>query len=128
MHAPIQIHHSDGIDDVPVCMVNVRVAVLAQRLGFTLDAWEEDGLGAATGFMCRLSDGLITCSEELAHLIEHLKAQGPIFYVPVEDLHARGVAATVTAILSAMGLAESNVDWRQSDAFVQTLGDRIKPG
>jgi ABC-type sulfate transport system substrate-binding protein len=109
-------------------LVNVRAAVLAERLGFTLDAWEEGGMGAATGFMCRLGDGLETYTEEFAHAVKHLKAQGPTFYVPAEALRARGVAATVSAILSAVGLAESNVDWRQSDAFVQTfLADRIKP-
>jgi len=128
MQTPIQIHQSDGIDAVPVCTVNVRVAVLAERLGFTLDAWEEDGMGPATGFLCRLSDGLVTYTEEFAHAVEHLKAQGPTFYVSVEALRARGVAATVSTIQHAIGLDDNHVDWRQSDTFLQMLGDRIKPG
>ena len=51
----------------PVCTLRLPVAELAARVGVPLDAWEEDGMGDATGFCAQLAAGPWVLVTEYAH-------------------------------------------------------------
>ena len=108
--SPIAGHHLPG-GDFPVAVLAVRVEDLARRLGLELQIWEEEGLGPATGALCRLPSGRLVALCEHAHAVEHLGAPGPDVVVNGADLLASGANALVAEILAAFDLPRSAVAW-----------------
>ena len=117
----VQLRQARRCEAVPVCVANVRVAALVERLGFVLEAWQVEGLGTANGFHCRLPSGLEAYAEELAHAVEHLGAKGPTFYVPTASLLTCGLPGTMDALLLGLGLARAEIAWVQSEAALRAL-------
>jgi hypothetical protein len=96
----------------PIARLTVRLEVLGARHELTLQGWVEDGLGAPTGCACRLPSGIVIALIERAHAIAHLKARGPDLYADAADAHRCGIDGILAEALTALGLAESDVDWR----------------
>jgi len=113
-------------DKFAVCTVDVPVAELAERLGLPLVRWEENGLGSATGFSCRLDSGLILFLEEFEHARKHLGARGPTIYVDASELVERGIQGTLAIALDAMGLSTSNVTWLQEEVSLDSARWLVK--
>lgn len=107
---PVAGHHFSG-GDFPIAVLAVRLEDLARRLGLELRTWEEEGLGAATGALCRLPSGRVVALCEHAHAVEHLGAPGPDVVVDGGDVLASGADALVEEILAAFDLPRSAVAW-----------------
>jgi hypothetical protein len=105
--------------EMPVCTVNVPVSELSRQLGMRLISWEEEGLGTATGFFCRLQSGEVLLLEELAHAREHLGAKGPTVYMEARALSELGVKQAVAIVLAGLGLPASKLGWVQTEAGLQ---------
>jgi hypothetical protein len=105
--------------EYPLCELAVPVSEIAASLGIHLHFWNEDGLGAASGFMCRLSSGLALLVQEFEHAREHLGSKGPTVLVEATDLVALGVTTATNEVLTAFGLAAHQINWLQSDAGIQ---------
>jgi hypothetical protein len=61
----------------PVCETDMPVSRLAEQVAIHLASWEDDPLGSATGFLCRLPSGLVLLLEKFPHAPEQLAARGP---------------------------------------------------
>lgn len=96
-----------------ICRLTIRAHVLADALGLKIDTWQEDGLGDATGFMCRSNSDLAIYAGELLGGITHLGDKGPVIYREAEEVVANGVANALDAILVALSLTIESVDWIQ---------------
>lgn len=101
-------------DDIPICTLNVPVVELSERLEIPLCRWEVDGLGDASGFLCKTPSGLVLKLEELAHAREHFGAQGPAVYMEASELVARGIHGALALVLSELDLRPGNVVWAQA--------------
>jgi hypothetical protein len=112
-------------DEFPVCSVNVRVAELSRRLGFQEESWNEDGLGKATGFLCRAPSGLIILARELEHAVQHFGDQGPTLYIEADDVMRRGVQTAVNEVLEALSLPESSLTWSQQDSAPEAAREAV---
>jgi len=93
--------------------LRVRVDELAERLGFRVDSWEEDGLGPARGAVLRLSTGKLILLQELVYLIESATNKGPCVWVDAADLAALGVTLLLHEVLGELGLDLQAVDQAQ---------------
>jgi hypothetical protein len=97
--------------DWPIVSLVVDVATLAGRLGFTIDHWEEDGLGPASGMLLKLASGRVVLVSELEHLVKHHRAKGPTIYVEASHLAQYGVEPLVSEVLDALELSREATDW-----------------
>jgi hypothetical protein len=97
--------------DWPVVRLVVNVATLASRFGFTIDHWEEDGLGPASGMLLRLASGRVVLVCELEHAVKHLGARGPTIHVDASHLAQDGVEPLVNEVLDALELSRDATDW-----------------
>lgn len=100
--------------ETPLCELSVSVAELAAKVGIALHSWEEDGLGAFTGFACHLPSGPFALVQESEHAVKSLGAQGPAVLVEASELALHGVAALVTEVLASFGLQATHVTWRRA--------------
>lgn len=99
------------LDDFTLAIVSVRAAVLAGRLGMTLRAGDEDGLGPVCGFACRLPSGLQVATREMQHAMQHLGVPGPEILVDAGEVERHGFSAVLSQVLDAFGLSPANVAW-----------------
>ena len=97
--------------DWPIVSLVVNVATLADRFGFTIDHWQEDGLGPAHGMLLRLSSGRVALVSELEHAVKHLGAKGPTIHVEASHLAQYGVEPLVNEVLDALELSREETDW-----------------
>jgi hypothetical protein len=93
--------------------LRLRVDELAERLGFSIDSWEEEGLGPARGAVLRLSTGKLILLQEQEYLIESGTTEGPCVWVDAADLAALGVTLLLHEVLGELGLDLEAVGWRQ---------------
>ena len=107
--------------EFPLCQLAIRAADLAGQHGLPLSHWEEDGLGEAVGFFCRLPSGADVLVQELMHAIEYLGDKGPAVYVDAARLYHHGPSALIAEVLDAFGLAPDRVHWRQSAEAIEGL-------
>jgi hypothetical protein len=112
--------------EFPICTLNVPVAELAQRFGFSIVHWDEPGLGSATGFGCKLPSGLVVHLEEFAHARQHLGTAGPTVHMEASELVAQGVERSLTNVLTGLGLSPVNVAWSQSESGLQSARQLIQ--
>jgi hypothetical protein len=97
--------------DWPIVSLAVNVATLAGRFGFTIDHWDEDGLGRASGMLLRLSSGRVVLVCELEHAVKRLGAKGPTIHVEASHLAQYGVEPLVDEVLDALELSREATDW-----------------
>lgn len=111
-----------------VAVLAVRVDDLARGLGLEIRTWNEDGLGAARGVLCRLPSGRVMMVRELVHAVEYLGARGPDVIADGDDILAVGANALVEEILAAFELPRGVVGWMmdgEGERFVaETLVNR----
>ena len=93
----------------------INVEVLAERLGFELETWDEDGLGEAAGAMCRLPTGRVILLRQLHHMVDNFGVTGPDIHVDLAELVESGVHPLLAEVLEALGLSLSSVSWVQTE-------------
>ncbi|MBR0831796.1 hypothetical protein JQ612_01225 [Bradyrhizobium manausense] len=94
-----------------LCTLTVRVTDLADRFGFALIHWDDDGLGRAASFFVKLESGRAVLLTEHAHLIERQRAKGPLVEVDARDVADIGVTPLVDEVLNGFQLSREDVDW-----------------
>ena len=119
---------------MPIATFCRRVAEIAERNGCTVETWEEDGLGEASGLSMRLASGRTILLYELHYLIMHHRTDGPTAYIDARELAKLGVQALLEEILTSLGLSQRDVDWvappeNQAIALdaVRKLASRLPP-
>jgi len=106
--------------EFPLCELSISALELATLLGISLETWDEDGLGPALGFTCKLQSGLAILAQELEYVSE--KAGAPRTTVLIEscELVELGVERALLDILSAFELSKERVTWFQSEAGLRS--------
>jgi hypothetical protein len=102
-----------------IATLRIRVDVLADRFGFKIEEWQEDGLGSARGFVCRLSSGRLVLIYELAHQVNVLGHPGPNVEMDTSDIARDGIDAPLREVLDAFGLTSADVEGKQNDKEAQ---------
>lgn len=105
--------------EFPICVIDVPLADLAQRLGIPVISWEEDGMGSVSGFVCRLPSGEVLLLEEYAHAREHLGVAGPNVCMEATTLVDLGIEHAVAVVLAGLGISSVNLAWVQTEAGLQ---------
>ena len=75
-------------------------------------------MGEATGFGCRLANGIVVFFEEFAHARENF-GSGPTIYVEASELIENGIDGTLFRVLEGLGLSDKCVTWLQTESGVQ---------
>lgn len=96
--------------EFPVGSVNVSAKELSARLNLPLLRWEEDGLGEAHGFGCRLPNALVLKVSELNY-----PATQSVIYIEACALVERGISSSICEILDGLGLSRENLTWTQTE-------------
>ncbi|GLH77402.1 hypothetical protein SSBR45G_23100 [Bradyrhizobium sp. SSBR45G] len=112
--------------DYPIVTVSRRLAELAASHGWTVETWDEDGLGEASGVILRLASGRTIFLLELRHLIEHHREKGPTVYIDGSELALRGVAVLLAEILTTLGLTQQDAEWFAPAESQQASIDMLK--
>jgi hypothetical protein len=89
--------------------LNVRAASVAERNGFVLKSWDDEGLGEATGFACELPSGCVVLVEEHRHNIEHLGGTGADVSADLTEVARDGPAAIFREALECLSLSPDEV-------------------
>jgi hypothetical protein len=97
--------------DMAIATVSWRLAELAANHGWTVETWQEDGLGEASGVILRLTSGRTILLMELRHAIEHLGEAGPTAFIDSSELATHGVPILLAEVLAALGLTEQDTSW-----------------
>ena len=109
--------------DYAIVTVSRRLAELAAGHGWTVETWDEDGLGEASGVLLRLASGRIILVMELRHAIEYHGEAGPTAFIDGSELATHGVAALLAEILAALGLTEQDTTWTAPAENQQAAAD-----
>ncbi|BAM88468.1 hypothetical protein S58_24620 [Bradyrhizobium oligotrophicum S58] len=112
--------------DMPIVTMSRRLADLAANHGWTVETWDEDCLGEASGVLLRLASGRIILLMELRHAIEHHGGRGPTAYIEGFELATHGVAVLLTEILRTLALTEHDTSWIAPAESQQFALDFIK--
>jgi hypothetical protein len=103
--------------DLSFMCLDVRVAEIAERAGFRLETWEEDGLGPASGMFIRLPTGAVVLLRELKHAVEHLGARGPTVWTTADKLAEAGVEPLVAEVLESLELPRDAAYWTAPESL-----------
>ena len=109
--------------------LTIRVDDLADRFGFPVLEWQEDGLGPTRGFAFRLSSGRVFVLIEHLLSIKHSYSRGPNVLVDATELAALGVETLLAEFLKATGLSRADVAQvadRSSEMEAEELAARFK--
>lgn len=99
-----------GGTDEQIAILSARVDTLARLFGFSPEEWEEDGLGPARGFWCKLQSGHVFSLIEFAQ--RPSKAlQGPNLSVDSQAYQLIGGETLLHEVLDALGLTDTDVAW-----------------
>src|SRR5262245_43147077 len=109
----------------PIAHLRTRVRDIAQRFGLTVEAWEENGLGPASGFIIGLPSGRAMALRELTYLIEREGAEGPELLADAGDVAAFGVEALVAEMLDALDLPRQAIAWIAPDDARRRAADLL---
>jgi hypothetical protein len=98
-------HWASGMDEW-LAVLHLDAEQLANRLHVTAERWEEEGLGPAIGFSCRLSSGRVV-------LVYSLHAQPNKLNVSMDsqDLVQANPENLLSEILRAFELTREDVVW-----------------
>ncbi len=113
------------VPDFCFLALGVRVSEIAERTGFRLETWEEDGLGPASGMFVRLPSGTVVLLRELKHAVEHLGARGPAVWTTADKLSASGVESLVAEVLENLGLRRDDVTWIAAESLQARAAEMI---
>jgi hypothetical protein len=97
--------------EIQLCTLAIRIADLAERFGFTLIHYDDDGLGPAASMFVRLESGRPLLLTEHAHAVEHLGSKGPVVEVDARDIVEIDVEPFVDEVLEAFQLSRKDVHW-----------------
>lgn len=100
-----------GGPEMQLCTLAIRIADVAERFGFTLIHYDDDGLGRAASMFVRLESGRPLLLTEHAHAVEHLGSKGPVVEVDARDIAEIDVEPFVDEVLEAFQLSREDVDW-----------------
>ncbi|MGC2780745.1 MAG: hypothetical protein WA418_34425 [Bradyrhizobium sp.] len=112
--------------DFAIMTISRRLADLAASHDWTVETWDEDGLGEASGVPLRLGSGRTVLLMELRHAIEHLGETGPTAFIDGADLATHGVAVLLAEVLAALGLTEQDMSWIAPAESQQAALDFLK--
>jgi len=112
--------------DAAVAALTVRVEAIARRHGLTVETWEEDGLGMASGFGLKLATGRVVLFTELAHMIKHFGALGPLVYADAGDMVESGPESIVDEVLAAIGLDRGDVGWIATEEDRHSIAEHLE--
>jgi hypothetical protein len=103
-------HHWPSGSGEPIAILGILFEPLGVGRQFALEEWEEDGLGPARGFWCRLPSGRIVLLWELeATRGEYL--HGIHVSVDSGELREREPRQWLAELFAALGLPEDVVLW-----------------
>lgn len=74
-------------------------------------------MGEASGFGCRLANGIVVFFEEFAHARENF-GTGPTILVGASKLIENGIDGTLFWVLEGFGLSGQCVTWLQTESGV----------
>jgi hypothetical protein len=117
--------------DYPVVGFLIRVAEIAERLGFEAETWEEDGLGTAHGLWVRLPSGRIILLRELEYLIKRGREKGPYAYLDGIDVAGCAIEALIDEVVDGLGLPKEVVGWvatEEQRGFAMDMLERLRQG
>jgi hypothetical protein len=97
---------------------------LARSLGFVVQAWDEESLGAVRGAFLRLPSGRVLLLRESLHEKEVHGAIGPMVLVDADTLGAVGPKSLILEVLDALGLHAAQTAWQQQPG-IQERAARI---
>jgi len=100
-----------GGPEMQLCTLAIRIAELAERFGFTLIHYDDDGLGHAASMFVRLESGRALFLTEHAHAVNHLGSKGPVVEVDARDIAEIDVEPFVDEVVKAFQLSREDVDW-----------------
>ena len=109
--------YSFPIADCGLATLSIRVDELANRLGFPVLEWLEDGLGPTRGFAVRLSSGRVYVLKEHLLSIKYSYTKGPNIVVDAAGLARLGVVTLLAEFLVAMDLARTDVSWMADRSY-----------
>ena len=109
--------------DWPLLSLRIPVVEIAERFGLSVEKWEEDGLGQATGLFIRLPSGRIVLLRELQHAREYHGEEGPTVHVGAGELGSLGVEPLVAEILEGLDMTSDLVKWVVSSDARQQAAD-----
>ncbi|WP_298380667.1 hypothetical protein [uncultured Bradyrhizobium sp.] len=107
--------------DWAIARLTVSIENIAARNALLVQSWDEDGLGPTTGCAGRLPSGVAIQLLERAHLVSHFGARGPDLYADATDAQRVGIENLIAEALSALGLAPSDVEWRNQAPTVDEV-------
>jgi len=96
---------------MPIATLGRRLAELAEKHGWEVETWDEDGLGPATGVLFKLASGRVILLRELQHAIEYFRQRGPGVYLDAGPLAEFGVDALLDELLANLDLSRADLDW-----------------
>jgi hypothetical protein len=106
----IRDYRFPGID-MPIASLARRLTELAEKHGWEVETWDEDGLGPAAGVLLKLASGRVILLLELQHAIEYFRQRGPTVHIDESELAKFGVKALLEEVLSSLNLSREDVDW-----------------
>jgi hypothetical protein len=112
--------------DMPIATFGRRVSAIAEQNGWTVETWEEDGLGEASGLFLRLPTGRTIVLLELRHAIEHFCERGPTAFIDASEIAKLGVEALLEEVLTSLGLSRQDVDWVAPPEIQDEALDMVK--
>lgn len=117
---PAQVPVPPGFSGLEIAYLADPIEALADRFGWTLDAWEEDGLGEAVGCF------VLTAAGRTVMLYDLLPARtmgwgGVKLKSDCRDIVDFGTEVLLVDAISSLDLAESSVRWRADSASTLSL-------
>ena len=109
----------------PIANLRTQVGDIAQRFGLTVEAWEEDGLGPASGMFIRLPSARVMLWRELEFAIEREAGEGLEVHADAGDLSTFGVEVLVAEALEALDLPPDAAAWVASDNAQRSAADLL---
>lgn len=101
-------------EDMPLASTRRRASEIAAHVGVELDYWEENGLGAACGFVMITPAGRMVQVRELAHIVEQGWG-GAGIDVDAADVLDPGVDQLLAEVVDLFGLTDEDLIWRQAE-------------
>ena len=121
MKSPVALHdHEWRTTEFPLCQLSTSVAQLSARVRIPATSWNEDGLGQAHGFTCRLSSGLVVLVAEFAG------SKGTMIAIEAADLVRIGIEGAMAEVLPAFAVSKDAITWTQEQSGVVAAAEMLK--
>ena len=109
----IQLPTTSTFRNIPwqIAILNVPVKEIAQRGGYNLYQWDEDGMGVVSGFGVVLPTGLWVVLREYENLIERGVCSGPT--VEINSIPCNEMEKLLQEVLTAFELTDADVQTKR---------------